>query len=149
MRTKRIRFVYSLLLASGILAAQTLDTAILGNVTDPSGAAVTGAAVTISQAGTGIKRTTQTAPDGKYEVRYLVPGEYSVDVLAQGFRAARANSVVIQINQQTRLDVSLQVGQVQETVEVTAAAPLLNTETATLGEVVGQERIVNLPLNGR
>ena len=68
---------------------------------------------------------------------------------AQGFRAARASSVVVQINQQARLDFSLQVGEVQETVEVTSAAPLLNTETATLGEVIASERIVNLPLNGR
>ena len=68
---------------------------------------------------------------------------------AQGFRAARASSVVVQINQQARLDFSLQVGEVQETVEVTSTAPLLNTETATLGEVIASERIVNLPLNGR
>jgi hypothetical protein len=149
MRTKRTRFVYSLLLGSGMLAAQTLDTAILGNVTDPSGAAVSGAAVTISQTGTGIKRTTQTASDGKYEIRYLVPGEYSVEVQAPGFRAALAKSLALQINQQARLDVALQVGDVKQAIEVTATTQLLQTENGTLGEVVSQERIVNLPINGR
>lgn len=129
--------------------AQTLDTGILGVVTDPSGAVVANASVSITQAATGVKRTTQTAADGKYEVRYLVPGEYSIEVQAQGFRTVRASNIIVQINQQARLDFSLQVGEVQQTLEVTAAAPLLNTETATLGEVVARERIVNLPLNGR
>ena len=90
-----------------------------------------GVVVNITQTATGVRRVTQTAADGKYEVRYLVPGEYSIEVRAQGFRAARASSVVVQINQQARLDFSLQVGEVQETVEVSSTAPLLNTETAT------------------
>lgn len=139
-----------LLVLLAVLAwAQTLDTGILGTVTDPSGAVVANASVSITQTATGVKRTTQTAADGKYEVRYLVPGEYSVEVQAQGFRTARASNIVIQINQQARLDFALQVGEVQQTLEVTAAAPLLQTENATLGEVVARERIVNLPLNGR
>jgi outer membrane receptor protein involved in Fe transport len=144
--------VVSLLVISGGsfgLFGQTLDTGILGNIADPSGAIIAGAAVAITQTATGVRRETQSAADGKYEVRYLVPGEYSVEVRAQGFRAARASTVQVQINQQVRLDFALQVGEVQETVEVSAAAPLLNTETATLGEVVASERIVNLPLNGR
>jgi outer membrane receptor protein involved in Fe transport len=145
------RYFATFFIAAGALCltAQTLDTGILGTITDPTRAVVAGATVNITQTATGVRRTTQTAADGKYEVRYLVPGEYSIEVRAQGFRAARASSVVVQINQQARLDFSLQVGEVQETVEVTAAAPLLNTETATLGEVVARERIVNLPLNGR
>jgi hypothetical protein len=149
--TQARRFLATFLVATAAfcLTAQTLDTGLLGTITDPTGAVVAGAAVSITQTATGVRRTTQTAADGKYEVRYLVPGEYSIEVRAQGFRAARASSVVVQINQQARLDFSLQVGEVQETVEVTATAPLLNTETATLGEVVARERIVNLPLNGR
>jgi Carboxypeptidase regulatory-like domain len=152
MRNIRVhRSFATFLIAAGVscLTAQTLDTGILGTITDPTGAVVAGATVNITQTATSVRRTTQTAADGKYEVRYLVPGEYSIEVRVQGFRAARASSVVVQINQQARLDFSLQVGEVQETVEVTVAAPLLNTETATLGEVVARERIVNLPLNGR
>ena len=61
--------------------SQTLDTGILGTTTDPSGAVVAGAVVSITQTATGVRRTTQTAADGKYEVRYLVPGEYSIEVL--------------------------------------------------------------------
>lgn len=152
MRTTRIAsFALALLLPGSalLLHAQTLDTGILGTITDPTGAAVAGATVTITQTGTGIKRTSQTAADGKYEVRYLVPGEYAVEVQATGFRAARAASLTLQINQQARLDVALQVGEVQQTIDVSATTPLLQTENGTLGEVVGRERIVNLPINGR
>ncbi|HYZ87590.1 MAG TPA: TonB-dependent receptor, partial [Bryobacteraceae bacterium] len=76
-------------------------------------------------------------------------GEYTVEVQAPGFRRERRTGILIQIGQQARVDVTLAVGDVQQTVEVTSAAPLLQTENATLGGVVSQERIVNLPLNGR
>jgi hypothetical protein len=130
-------------------SAQTLDTGIVGSVTDPAGAMVTEAAVTITNTQTGISRSVTTNPSGLFEVRYLVPGNYTVDVQAPGFRRERRTGIVIQIGQQARVDVALQVGDVQQTVEVSASAPLLQTENATLGEVVTQERIVNLPLNGR
>jgi hypothetical protein len=150
-KEKSMKKATALLLALGSVAAlaQTIDTGILGAVTDPSGAVIAGATVSITQTASGVKRETQTAADGKYDIRYLVPGEYSVEVRAAGFRAVRAPSVIVQINQQARLDFNLQVGQVQETVEVTATASLLQTENSTLGEVVARERIINLPLNGR
>ena len=90
-----------------------------------------------------------TGPEGNYEVRYLTPGEYTVEIRAQGFKTERRTGIVLQISQLARIDFSLQIGQVQETVEVTATAPILQTENAVLGEVVATERIVNLPLNGR
>ena len=131
------------------LTAQTLDTGILGLITDPSGAVVAGASVTVTNTGTGVRRVTVSASDGQYEMRYLVPGQYTVEVTSPGFRPARASNLGIQINQQARLDFSMQVGEVAEVVEVNATSSLLQTENATLGEVVGSERIVNLPLNGR
>src|SRR5215467_9054095 len=149
---KQILLVCGMFLLAGCLqpgAAQTLDTGILGNVTDPSGAAVSGAAVTITQAATGVTKTAATDTGGRYEVRYLTPGEYTVEVKAQGFRAERQSHIVIQIGQLAPINFALQVGNVVETVDVTASAPLLRTENATLGEVVAPERIVNLPLNGR
>lgn len=131
------------------LAAQTLDTGILGTVTDPGGAVIVGVTITISSPATGLSRTVKTAQDGKYEVRYLVPGQYTVEAQASGFRTERTNSVTIQLNQQARIDFSMQIGEMQQTIEITSAASLLQTENATLGEVVTTERIVNLPLNGR
>ncbi len=129
--------------------AQTVDTAILGTVLDNSGAPVSGAALTILQPSTGLSRTATTSPDGTYEIRYLVPGEYVVEVRFAGFRGERRTGVVIQLGQQARIDFTLQVGGVQETVEVNAGVPLLQTENATIAGVVGQERIESLPINGR
>jgi len=131
------------------LSAQTLDTGILGTVTDPAGALVAGANVTITNTATGMQRVVKTSSDGNYEVRYLLPGDYTIQVQTPGFRTELRRRVVVQINQQARFDFALQIGEVQQTVEITAAAPLLQTENATLGEVVSTERIVNLPLNGR
>src|SRR5262245_17541959 len=138
-----------LFLISASLSAQTIDTAILGSVTDTTGAVVPKAAITVTQTATGVRRTAESNADGNYEVRYLVPGEYSVEVRGSGFRTARTASVQVQINQQVRIDFAMQVGEATESMEVNAATPLLQTENATLGEVIGQEKIVNLPLNGR
>src|SRR5712692_4709835 len=141
-------FVVGLIFAS-FLRSQTLDTGILGTIVDPSGATIGGVSLTIIQLATGVRRTIATAADGKFEVRYLLPGEYTAEAQAAGFRTERRTGIVIQIGQQARIDFTLQLAGVSETVEVRSSTPLLQTENATLGEVVGPERIVNLPLNGR
>ena len=143
------RLLASVTFFAALAAAQTLDTGILGVVTDPGGAVITSANLTITQPATGLTRSVTTGPEGSYEVRYLKAGEYTIEIRAQGFRSERRTGLVLQISQLARVDFSLQVGQVQETVEVTATAPILQTENAVLGEVVATERIVNLPLNGR
>ena len=132
-----------------LLEAQSADTAILGLVTDATGAAVPGAAVTIRQPETGFERILETNAEGSYEQRYLRPATYIVEAGAAGFRTTRTPNVVVQVSQQVRVDFRLEIGDVVETIEVTSASPLLETESATLGEVVSRERIVNLPLNGR
>jgi hypothetical protein len=124
--------------------SQSLDTGILGTVSDPSGAAIAAVTVTITQTATGVAHTVTTGSDGKYEVRYLLPGEYTVEVHATGFATERRPGIVLQIGQQARIDFALQLANVQETIEVQAATPLLQTENATLGGVVSPERIVNL-----
>ena len=131
------------------LHAQTIDTGILGEIRDPTGATIAAATVTILQPTTGLSKTVTSDSGGHYEVRYLIPGDYTVEVKAPGFRTERLTGIVIQIGQQARIDFAMQVGDVVETLEVNSAAPLLQTENSTLGEVVGPERIVNLPLNGR
>lgn len=150
LRTNR-HFAVPFFLWIGALAlsAQTVDTAILGRVTDPQGSAIPKATITITESSTGVSRTANTSGEGTFEVRYLVPGEYTVEVGAAGFRTERRTGITIQIAQQARLTFALQVGEIQQTVEVNAAAPLLQTENSTLGSVVGTERTVDLPLNGR
>jgi hypothetical protein len=137
------------LLACGLGHTQTLDTGILGTVSDPTGAIVVGASVTITQPATGFTRTVTTSAEGAYEVRYLLPGEYNVEVKASGFRGERRTAIVLQIGQQARINFALQLGQLIDAVEVVAETPLMQTENAALGEVISQERIINLPLNGR
>ena len=142
-------FVLLFLLSSSILMAQTVDTSILGSVTDPQGSVVPGATVVIRAEATGQEKTVGTSSDGQYRVQYLVPGTYSVTVTATGFAKATRSGVQLALSQQVHLDVALSVGSTQQTVEVTAGQAQLQTENASLGTTVDTNRTVNLPLNGR
>ena len=119
--------------STGLGLARTLDTAILGTVTDPSGAVIPSASATIAQPSTGRTNTVTTSNGGTYEVRYLFPGEYTVEVSATGFKTERRTGVVLQTGQQARLDFSLRLGQVAERTDVVAEAPLIQTENAAHG----------------
>jgi Carboxypeptidase regulatory-like domain/TonB-dependent Receptor Plug Domain len=130
-------------------AAQTIDTAILGTITDSSGAVVPGATVTVLSSATGVTKVASTNAAGEFEVRYLAPGTYDVSVQANGFSSQTQKGIVVQISQQEKLSFSLSVSTRQENVVVQAGQQLLQTEDASLGEVVGPERTENLPLNGR
>ncbi len=130
------------------LNAQNYGT-ITGTVTDASGAVVTGATVTVTNSATNQVRTVQTNEAGNYNVPFLVPGEYGVRVELTGFRAASRPSVNLQVGAIPKVDFSLQVGEVSETVEVTADIPNLDTQTTTIGTVIENRSIEELPLNGR
>ena len=114
---KSAAFLLSAVMLSA-LHAQTIDTGILGESRDPSGAAIASATVTILLPTTGLSKTVTTDSGGHYEVRYLVPGDYTVVAKAPGFRTERQTGIVIQIGQQARIDFPMQVGDVVETVEV-------------------------------
>jgi outer membrane receptor protein involved in Fe transport len=137
------------LLSSSILFAQTVDTSILGSVTDPQGSVVVGATVVVRAEATGQEKTVTTSADGQYRVQYLVPGTYSVTVTASGFAPTTRTGIQLALSQQIHLDVALSLGSTQQTVEVTASTALLQTENATLGTTVDTNRTLNLPLNGR
>ena len=139
----------SICFVSPSLPAQTVDTAIIGTVLDPSGGAVVGATVTASEIATGLSKAAATGQNGEYEFSYLLPGTYIVEVKAKGFNTVRRSDVMIQLAQQAKVDFTLQIGGMQQTIEVHSSQPLLQTENASLGQVVGTERIANLPLNGR
>jgi Carboxypeptidase regulatory-like domain len=123
--------------------------AIAGLVTDPTGAAVPGAQVTLTNVGTSEKRTQATGADGLYSFVNLIPGEYRIDVEKQGFKHFERKNLVVQVNQTSKIDAALAVGQVSETVEVTSETPLIQSETSSLGQVVEQRKANELPLNGR
>lgn len=130
-------------------SGQTVDTAILGTVTDPSGAAIPNAQVTVTSPATGASHTVTTGANGGYRVAYLLPGTYTVSVQAQGFSRAIRENITLELSQQAEVDIALTLGQTSQTVEVTAAAPLLNTTSGALSGVVNPQETVSLPLNGR
>jgi hypothetical protein len=138
-----------LFLATNSLLHGQAKGAISGHVTDTTGASLSNASVVITETQTGVATTTITNDSGFYTVNQLKPGIYSVQVSAQGFRAALSSNLTLQVAQVLQQDFTLQIGNVQERVDVTASAPLLNTETTDLGNVVDRTPIMQLPLNGR
>ena len=150
MRVSRPCFVLALAFVFvPMILGQTVSTEILGLVSDPTGAVIPGATVTVRRVATGDVRTAMTNETGNYIFPLLEIGEYEVTCSATGFKTELRRGIVLQLNQKARLDFKLQVGNQVETVEVRAAAPLLRTEDATLGSVIEQKRMVELPLNGR
>ena len=122
---------------------------ITGVVTDSSGGLVVGATVTVTNPETNVTRTATTNTAGNYNFPSLLPGIYSVKAEMQGFQAENRSGIELQVQQVARIDFQLKVGSMAETIEVTGGAPLLNTENATVGTVIENKRIVDLPLNGR
>ena len=112
-------------------AAQEVSAGITGRVTDASGATVPGANVTARDMNRGTVWTTPTNEEGIYAFPRIPAGTYEVRVEAQGFKTAVRSSIVLELNQRARLDIQLEVGGISETLEVTGATPILNTETTT------------------
>src|SRR3984893_1603964 len=122
---------------------------ITGLITDPSGAAIGDARVTLTNLGTAEKRVQPEGSDGLYSFVILIPGNYRIEVEKQGFKRITQEPVVVQVQQSSKIDVALPIGQATETVEVTSETPLLQSETSSLGQVVEQRKANELPLNGR
>src|SRR5258708_3900699 len=129
--------------------AQSTYGSIAGTVTDISGATVTDANVTLTNLGTSEKRTQSSGSDGLFTFVNLFPGQYRIDVEKQGFKHFARTPLAVEVQQSVHVDAPLQVGQVTEVVEVTSETSLLQTESASLGQVVEQRKADELPLNGR
>jgi len=132
---------------AGQLLAQTAT--VRGTVTDPSGAVVPGAVITVKSAEKGWTRTTRTNESGDYVVTQLPPETYSITVQAPGFRTEERRGIILQVEQDARVSFALSLGSPQETVQVTAEAPLLESESASTGAVIDEQKIKEMPLNGR
>ena len=144
---KRI-FLFLISLVSVVLA-QTFFGSLVGSVTDATGASVPNAAVTVINDGTSERRTAQTDSAGNYQFVNLVPGTYRLEVEKSGFRRLTRDQIQIQVQASVRVDAALQVGEVTQTLEVTSAVPLLQTEQANLSQVVEGRAIQDMALNGR
>ena len=138
------------LLAATCLLAQRDTGIIRGVILDSAGAVVPSARIAIADETTGVTAfTTVTDESGRYTAPALRASAYSLTVEAAGFKKSVRRGVVLEVGQVAVIDIALEVGQVTEAIEVTAAAPLLRTESAELGDVVERRRVVELPLNGR
>ena len=122
---------------------------ILGNVTDESGAVVTNAKVDVTNIATGVVYNTQTGSSGDFTLPSLNPGRYSVAVEASGFKKSVTTDIILTVGQSARVNVALKAGAVSTTVEVSAAAVNLDTDTSALSQLVSQKQVEELPLNGR
>jgi hypothetical protein len=137
-------------ISSAPLAGQGSSTAaITGLITDPSGSAIPGATVSVRNVSTNQTRETRTGGSGLFTVTSLPVGTYELKATAPGFQTTAVTDAKLDVNATLRVDVSMKVGQVNETVQVEAQAPLLNTENASTGQVIEAKRVTELPLNGR
>jgi Carboxypeptidase regulatory-like domain len=128
---------------------QTSSGSIVGTVTDNSGAAVSGATVTLTNDATGERRTGTTDASGDYQFTSLPPENYKVDIEGTGFKHYTRDPITVQVDQVFRVNAAMEVGAVNQQVVVTSQAPIMQTETASLGQVVSGKAVTNIPLNGR
>ena len=129
--------------------AQVVTGDVLGTVTDESGAVIPGAKITLTNLGTGIKQTAQSNEAGEYTFNLLQPGSFSVEIEAPGFKKVVYANVALAAGDRLREDGKMQSGTVEQTVEVDATPPLLQTDSSTVSSVVTQQAVQDLPLNGR
>src|SRR5499427_2908614 len=147
----RARIPLALILLVAVnLSAQTFRGTILGTVTDPSGAVVAGAKVTVKNTGTGLERATETSSDGSYSVPELPIGTYNVTVSQSGFQSFQATGVAVDVATERRVDAILKTGDVMTKVEVSGdLLPQVETTSAELGGTLTADTIESLPVNGR
>jgi len=141
--------IVSLCLVCSPLFAQVNTGRILGSVADQTGGVIAGAMVTVTNTGTGVARTLTTDQAGEYTAPNLNPGTYTVRATAMGFQTFERQNIAVGVGQDTRVDAQLTPGQVTQTVEVTAAVPLLDTTSAVVSGTLDTRTIVDLPMNGR
>jgi hypothetical protein len=140
--------VLSLFLASAIFAQRDLAT-LVGNVTDPSGGVVANAKVTITEVGTGQVYSVLTSGTGDFVRPALKPSTYSVSVSAPGFRTTEQKDILLKAGERTGIEIRLTVGEVGQTVEVTASSPLLQTESTQVGASINSKVLTDVPLGGQ
>src|ERR1035441_4312122 len=128
-------------------SAQVEQGRVVGQITDPQGSVVSGASVKLTNTGTNIVQTAETEGNGNYNITPVSAGTYRLSVSASGFETTTISGIEVQVGQIVREDLKMKLGSTSTTVEVTTSAPLLNTDSATVGEVVSNQQLTGLPLN--
>jgi hypothetical protein len=138
-----------LLVAASASAQQSASSGLVGQVTDSSQSAVPGATVTVTNVGTNAQRTTVTDGEGRFSMPALPPATYHIKVELQGFQTAELSNFVLRQGETARPTITLGLATVTESITVTGDAPLLQTQSASVGQVINEKQIETLPLNGR
>ncbi len=149
LRSVPLVILFALLSIPRVALAQAGTASLFGDVKDQQGAALPGAAVTLTSLDTGAVRTTVTSESGRYRFVAMPPGLYSVKVELNGFRTAVHEKLQVAVDTQTSLEMKMEIGSVSETVEVTGRSPIINTTDASLGNVISGQQIQMLPLEAR
>jgi hypothetical protein len=137
------------LMGAGLALAQSTSGQVVGRITDPSGRAVPDALVKLTNIDMGTLRQESSDQSGAYVFPLVPPGNYRLSVVKDGFRPGDQSGITLVVDQVARIDVHLEIGSVNQQIEITAAAPLLDQETSALGQIVDNVKIQNIPLNGR
>lgn len=137
------------LLVSTVANSQTFYGSVVGTVTDASASAVPGANVAVINIGTNERRTAATEDNGGYQFLNLIPGQYRLEIEKPGFRRFVREPITVEVQSAVRIDVPMQIGDLNQLVEVTGQQPVLQTEDASLGQVVEARKVLEMPLNGR
>ncbi|MDX1982047.1 MAG: TonB-dependent receptor [Bryobacteraceae bacterium] len=138
-----------ILAAFSALAQNLIFGSLSGTVSDPGGATIPAARMTLVNEGTGDVRNSTSDAAGSYQFLSLTPGAYRLECEMQGFKRFVRPGIVVEVNRALRIDVDLEIGNVAESVEVAAATPLIEAQSSSLGQVVDGRKVRDLPLNGR
>ena len=141
--------IVPLVLTPTVGHSQNVYGTLVGTVTDSSGAVIGDVNVTLTNLATGEAHTIQTNVSGNYSFVNILPGRYRLEAGKTGFKKLAREPIIVQIESGLKVDLALEVGELTQTVEVTAEAPLLQSETSSLGQVVETRAVTELPLNGR
>ena len=137
------------LMAAMPSSSQTITATLDGLVTDSTSAVIPGAAVTVVNTATNAEFKTETSATGRFVALSLQPGPYKVVVEASGFKRVERSGLVLEVEQTAVIRITLEVGAISETVEVSAEAPLIESTTSSMGQVIDNQKMINLPLNSR
>ena len=149
MARKVAFLICATLILGGASPAQTITGTITGTVTDASGAVAPNVKITATAVSTSVQIVATSNESGIYTIPFLSLGKYTVTAEGSGFKKSVIGPFAVEVNQVVRVDVSLQVGAVSESVEVRDVAPVLQTETTNTGQTLNSKRLTDLPLNGR
>src|SRR2546426_9378319 len=151
--TRKLMFaaplIMVLLLMTNTVALGQSTATLQGSVTDQKGAVVPNATVTMRNQATSIERSTQTDNDGNYSIASLPVGTYAIEVQAQGFKRELVQNFVVEVGRTIQRNFQLEVGTVSENISVTAEAPVIENATTSVGTVINQRTVQEIPLNGR